>query len=251
MIRKLIFSAGLLFSSLLLIPLSSTQVVMIQDDLDIKIHECRSLVSLYSNQNADVLKMFDETIVLWKIYQKTDRDFDIHTLLKAVSFAAIKHQGQTRKDLHCTPYIIHPIGVSRILWEEGKIRSANVLVAALLHDTLEDTETTPTELEHLFGPRVYSTVTEVTNDPLLTSLENKQRQVDHGPFLSMDAKLVKLADRIYNIRDMKNSDWNEEKIQNYKSWGSKLLKALNGTNKRLERTLQIEIKSKESEKISI
>jgi (p)ppGpp synthase/HD superfamily hydrolase len=177
-----------------------------------------------------------------RYYNKHTGAFDIDTLLQATVFAAIKHEGQVRKDAESTPYIIHPIGVAYILWTEGNIRNVNVLTAALLHDTLEDTETTAEEIESLFGSRVRSTVEEVTNDPALSSEENKQRQVDHAPNMSMDAQLVKLADRLYNIRDLKNAaGWDEEKILNYVGWGEKLLEALKGTNKSLEKALEKEI----------
>jgi (p)ppGpp synthase/HD superfamily hydrolase len=171
----------------------------------------RNLLESHCNHNSAVLHQFDKMADKWlRYYNKHTGAFDIDTLLQATVFAAIKHEGQVRKDAESTPYIIHPIGVAYILWTEGNIRNVNVLTAALLHDTLEDTETTAEEIESLFGSRVRSTVEEVTNDPALSSEENKQRQVDHAPNMSMDAQLVKLADRLYNIRDLKNAaGWDE------------------------------------------
>ena len=87
---------------------------------------------------------------------------DIALILKAASFAASKHKNGKRKDAEETPYINHPLEVARILIEEGGVSEATVLAAAILHDTVEDTRTTPEEIESLFGPVVRDLVMEVT-----------------------------------------------------------------------------------------
>jgi guanosine-3',5'-bis(diphosphate) 3'-pyrophosphohydrolase len=163
--------------------------------------------------------------------------------LKAIIFAAEKHQGQSRKDAEATPYIIHPIGVALILWEEGKVTSVNVLAAAILHDTLEDTETSADELDAHFNRRIRETVEEVTNDPHLDAEQNKHRQIDHAQMMTLNAQLVKLADRLYNIRDLRNPPpaWSKEKILGYLTWGEKLRQALRGTNSAIEKALQREV----------
>lgn len=205
----------------------------------------RSEVLECSSGNAAVMKMYDEMVDQWfTCYRETSIGAaDLQALLAATSFAAKKHQGQVRKDTAATPYIIHPMGVARSLWEEGGVRSANVLVAALLHDTLEDTKTTAEEIESLFGPRVRATVEELTNDPNLTTEQNKERQVSHAHEMSLNAQLVKLSDRLYNIRDLRNPppSWSEEKVQNYLWWGSNLLSALKGVNPAMETALLNEI----------
>ena len=112
-----------------------------------------------------------------------------------------------------------------------------------MHDTLEDTDANCEEIERLFGSRVRETVEELTNDPSLSTLENKQRQVDHAPFLSLNGQLVKLADRLYNVRDLRNPppSWDAAYVLQYVEWGQKLLNALRGTNEQLEKALQAEI----------
>jgi guanosine-3',5'-bis(diphosphate) 3'-pyrophosphohydrolase len=216
-------------------------------DIDRQIYDCRKALSEYASGNEDVLLMFDETVREWHHHLLNDNsDFEIQRLLNGVAFAARKHVGQTRKDAAATPYIIHPMGVARILWEKAGVRSVNVLTAALLHDTLEDTETTGEELEALFGKVVRRTVEEVSNDSSLSTDENKQRQVDHAPHMSLNAQLVKLADRYYNICDLRNPppSWSQEKVMGYLGWGEKLLKALRGTNPALEEILEQEIKER-------
>lgn len=74
--------------------------------------------------------------------------------------------------------------------------------AALLHDTVEDTDTTLAELEAKFGPIVARIVQEVTDDKSLSKQERKQLQVEHAPHCSHQAKLVKLSDKLYNLRDL-------------------------------------------------
>ena len=85
-------------------------------------------------------------------------------ILRAIDFAARKHRDQRRKDQEASPYINHPISVSLMLAEIGGIADAEVLAAAILHDTLEDTDTTPEELVQAFGMRVRKLVEEVTDD---------------------------------------------------------------------------------------
>lgn len=212
--------------------------------LEDRLAESRQIVAKMSHSSSDVLAQFDATLppMVEELALKDDTQ-GIQIVLTAVEFAARKHKGQVRKDAAATPYIIHPIGVARLLWEIGQVRSVNVLAAAFLHDTLEDTETTKEELEKLFGPRICLTVEEVSNDPSLTTHENKQRQVDEAPTLSLNAQLVKLADRLYNVRDLRTPppSWTPEQVARYKNWGALLLHALRGTNANLEEALQQEL----------
>ncbi|KAM9422441.1 guanosine-3',5'-bis(diphosphate) 3'-pyrophosphohydrolase MESH1-like isoform 2-T2 [Salvelinus alpinus] len=123
-------------------------------------------------------------------------------LLETVNFAAEKHRNQRRKDAEQTPYINHPIGVARILSHEGGITDIEVLQAALLHDTVEDTDTSIGELQAIFGQTVARIVQEVTDNKALPKQERKRQQVEHAPHSSHQAKLVKLADKLYNLRDL-------------------------------------------------
>ena len=128
----------------------------------------------------------------------------------ALQFAARKHRDQRRKDPEASPYINHPIALANILWVGGGIDDPNVICAALLHDTVEDTETTEAELVERFGRKIASIVMEVTDDKSLEKAERKRLQVEHAPTLSREAKLVKLADKISNVRDVASappSDW--------------------------------------------
>lgn len=157
-------------------------------------------------------------------------------LSQALCFAAEKHKFQMRKDLR-TPYINHPLQVLAVLIEEGQVESEDILLAAVLHDTLEDTETTPEELTHIFGESVCRLVQEVSDDKSLPKAERKALQISHAPNLSPEAKQIKLADKICNLRDLLSQspqDWPLERKQAYFKWAEAVAVGLRGVNPKLE-----------------
>lgn len=158
-------------------------------------------------------------------------------LLKAASFAANKHRNQRRKDVDASPYINHPLALAHTLASEGGISNYTILAAALLHDTVEDTDTTFEELEMEFGSDVASIVAEVTDDKSLDKAERKRLQIVKSPSKSHGAKLVKLADKISNLRDIAESppaDWSLDRRREYFDWAAKVVSGLRGTNAALE-----------------
>ena len=172
---------------------------------------------------------------------------DSQLLLKALDFAAIKHKNQRRKNPEKTPYINHPIGVANILSNEADITDIEVLVSAVLHDTVEDTETTFEELEENFGTVIRKIVEECSDDKSLSKAERKQKQIEHTPMCSPKAKLVKLADKIYNLRDLNDvtpEGWSKERVEEYFIWSSKVFQGLKGTNKTLEQIYTDLLKSR-------
>jgi guanosine-3',5'-bis(diphosphate) 3'-pyrophosphohydrolase len=162
---------------------------------------------------------------------------DVGLLLKAATFAADKHRQQRRKDAEASPYINHPISLADVLANEGGVSDVEVLCAALLHDTIEDTETTAQELELTFGTAIARIVLEVTDDKTLPKEQRKRQQIDHAPHVSPQAKLVKLADKISNLRDILGSppaDWTRERKLAYFEWAGQVVHGLRGTNSNLE-----------------
>ncbi len=157
--------------------------------------------------------------------------------VKALAFAAGKHRNQRRKDAEASPYINHPIALADILVNEGGVTDGVVLCAAVLHDTIEDTKTTAEELKDQFGPRVTSIVLEVTDDKSLDKDVRKQKQIEHAPHISREAKLVKLADKISNLRDILASPpagWPPERKQKYFEWAANVVAGLRGAHPGLE-----------------
>ncbi len=161
----------------------------------------------------------------------------VNKLIEAASYAARQHTGQNRKGEKAEPYINHPLEVANILTNIGKVDDLEVLIAAILHDTVEDTDTIPEDLEVMFGERVTGFVLEVTDDKSLPKAERKQLQVEHAPHLSPEAKHIKLADKISNITDITNSppaDWSNERRLEYIEWGERVVAGLRGINEGLE-----------------
>ncbi|CAF3739920.1 unnamed protein product [Rotaria sordida] len=161
--------------------------------------------------------------------------------MHALQFAAYKHRFQKRKDLDGTPYINHPIGVAHILSNEAGIKDFDLLAAALLHDTIEDTETTLGELVQEFGPRIAGIVAELTDDKNLPKAERKRLQIVNAGQLTSDAIVVRLADKIYNLRDLNRSTpvgWSEERVEEYFQWSSKVARQLFGHNVQLDTILK-------------
>lgn len=157
--------------------------------------------------------------------------------IKAVAFASEKHRNQRRKDADASPYINHPIALANVLANEGGVVDASILCAAILHDTIEDTKTTADELRQLFGEKVASIVLEVTDDKSLAKEVRKEEQVRHAPHISNEAKLVKLADKICNLRDILVSppaDWSAERKQAYFDWAARVVAGLRGVHSGLE-----------------
>jgi guanosine-3',5'-bis(diphosphate) 3'-pyrophosphohydrolase len=161
----------------------------------------------------------------------------MNTLISAIAFAADKHRNQRRKDHEASPYINHPIALANVLANEAGVEDERVLIAAVLHDTIEDTETTEQELLRLFGKDVADLVMEVTDDKTLPKAERKRLQVEHAVHISRRAKLVKLADKICNLRDIAASppaDWSLERKQEYFDWAKAVVDGLRGVHPGLE-----------------
>lgn len=163
---------------------------------------------------------------------------NIKTLTRAISFAAKKHKTQKRKGADGEPYINHPLEVLNLLANIGNVEDYDIFIAAVLHDTIEDTETTKEEITELFGENVCQMVLELTDDKSLPKAERKQLQIEHAPRISVGAKQIKLCDKISNIRDITENpphDWSRERRIEYVGWGEKVVAGLRGVNKNLEK----------------
>ena len=168
---------------------------------------------------------------------ETEKAHLLSLLFKALAFSAEKHTKQRRKDIDKTPYINHPISLANILSQRWVI-DENVLCAAILHDTIEDTETTVDELQEHFGEKITSIVLEVTDDKNLEKSVRKQKQVEHAASISHEAKLVKLADKIANITDIINTppaDWSTDRKKEYFEWAKAVVDNLRGAHQGLEK----------------
>lgn len=162
---------------------------------------------------------------------------DLKLVLKALAFAADKHRDQRRKDVDASPYINHPISLANILCNEGHVTDTETICSALLHDTVEDTETTADELEQVFGKSIRNIVMDVTDDKTLPKAARKQAQIDLAAHISEKAKFVKLADKISNLRDVRYNaptNWSLQIKQEYFDWAQKVVNNIRGIHPGLE-----------------
>ena len=166
------------------------------------------------------------------------QETELKLLIKALTFAANKHRNQRRKTVDAFPYINHPISLVNILCNEVHITDINVICSALLHDTVEDTETTEEELTEHFGQEISSIVMEVTDDQSITVRQKrKQLQIDHANHISEPAKILKLADKISNLRDLAVDpppNWSLERRREYFDWSKLVIDQLRGAHAELE-----------------
>jgi (p)ppGpp synthase/HD superfamily hydrolase len=163
---------------------------------------------------------------------------DVAVLLRALEFAASKHRDQRRKDKPGSPYINHLISVVSVLANVGKVTDRTTLVAGALHDTLEDTATTGEELEREFGREVRLIVEELTDDKQLPKAMRKWLQTDRAPARSPRAKLVMLADKISNARDITRHPpaiWSPDRRREYLDWTQQVVAGCRGVSEALER----------------
>jgi GTP diphosphokinase / guanosine-3',5'-bis(diphosphate) 3'-diphosphatase len=169
---------------------------------------------------------------------------DTALLLKALEFAAERHRTQFRKGLDKTPFINHPIQVANLLANEADETDPRLLTSAVLHDVIEDTVCSVTEKEELssriaemFGDEILLLTLEVTDDKTLDKTERKRLQVENASKKSVNAKKLKIADKIMNLRDITENppaDWQTERISEYLDWAENVVAGLRGVNKRLE-----------------
>ncbi len=158
-------------------------------------------------------------------------------LFDALAFAADRHRLQRRKGAAASPYINHPIEVARVLAHEGGVTDMAVLIAAVLHDTIEDTATTGEEIAARFGADVAGLVLEVTDDKALPASERKHQQEIRSGALSPRARLVRLADKVCNVRDMVGDPphgWSVHRRRDYLDWTERVIARCRGGNPGLE-----------------
>lgn len=163
---------------------------------------------------------------------------ELSRLLDAALFAAERHKDQRRKDKDASPYINHPLSLAKLLAVDGGVTDVDVLIAALLHDTIEDTQTTEAELRTRFGDKVADTVLEVTDDKSLSKQQRKELQVEQAGHKSDEAALVKVADKTCNLRDMAQAppaDWPLERRREYFDWAKRVVDGLPKVNRNLRR----------------
>ena len=170
---------------------------------------------------------------------------NINRLLQAARFAAEKHTGHFRKGSKREPYINHPIEVANLIANIGLVDDVEILMAALLHDTVEDCGATAEEITAKFGETVATYVLEVSDDKTLPKARRKQLQIEHAPHLSRGARTIKIADKISNVRDVIASpaeDWDNARRREYINWAVSVAAGLRGANDHLDKLFDEAVK---------
>jgi guanosine-3',5'-bis(diphosphate) 3'-pyrophosphohydrolase len=159
-------------------------------------------------------------------------------LLSATAYSSVMHSKQRRLDEDVSPYINHPLAVADLLATAGGVTDLVTLQAAILHDTIEDTCAVWADLVSRFGVETASVVLEVSDDKTLPKARRKELQIEHAPHLSPKAKLVKLADKISNLRDIVHTppkSWTLTRRQAYFDWAKQVVAGLRGVHPGLEK----------------
>ena len=157
---------------------------------------------------------------------------------EAADFAARRHSGQQRKGRGSEPYINHLAEVANLLSIAADGIDAELVAAGWLHDAIEDTATTREELAQKFGDRVAALVVEVTDDMTLPKQQRRQKQIVDAPRKSPGAKLIKIADKISNIRARIVPQPNQaerDDLMDYVAWAEKVVAGCRGVNAVLDR----------------
>lgn len=205
--------------------------------------DLRNQIQVLSHSNSKVIDRYDSfanTLLSTFLDGRGVVEADIYQISSGLLFAAQKHQFQTRKDPEATPYIIHPMGVAEQLIEIGHVSDPDIILGALLHDTVEDTQTTFEEINQHFGSRVEMFVRELTDDKSLPKAERKRMQIVNAPHKSAGAAMIKLSDKLYNLNDLiKNppSNWPKERIDQYFQWAEEVVNTLPWVNAALKNSV--------------
>jgi (p)ppGpp synthase/HD superfamily hydrolase len=157
----------------------------------------------------------------------------VQRILSAARFAAEKHAQQKRKGATGEPYFNHLVEVAELISASSPDVDVELIMAAFLHDTVEDTGVTVLELEEHFGKDVASLVAEVTDDKSLPKETRKMLQVQNAPKKSKRAQTLKVADKISNLRAVLASPpvgWTLERKRQYFEWARDVVSGLGAAN---------------------
>jgi len=154
-------------------------------------------------------------------------------LARAYHFAAAAHVHQRRKGAAAEPYMNHLTEVAELVAQATKGKDLEILIAAVLHDTVEDTETSLADLKEVFGERIAGLVAEVTDDKTLPKQTRKELQVEHAARASLGAQIIKLADKTSNLRSLASSPpqgWEEQRMRDYVRWAERVVAPCRSAN---------------------
>lgn len=219
---------------------SNTQVQLVEESRDSLKDSVSKQFKSFVKDSKEMMDQYENFVsILHKAARdnKGLKDSDVERILDAVSYAAECHQFQTRKNAKKTPYIAHPIVVAETIVTVGKVYDADIIIAALLHDTIEDTQATFQDIRSRFGDKVEGYVREVTDDKSLSAAKRKKLQIIHAPDKSKGAAIIKMSDKLYNLNNLLHDapiEWTRERIDQYFQWAQSVVDNLPEANKPLK-----------------
>lgn len=190
----------------------------------IQVEETKAAISTFCKNHPRVIAAYEN--FEGALLDSDLSDEEVDRVLGAALFAAEKHKNQTRKDSASTPYIIHPIGVAHYILAVSGDYTPEILMGALLHDTVEDTNTSFSEINEEFGPEVEGYVREVTDDKTLSRDEQKALQVRNAHDKTPGAAKIKMADKLYNLADIHLNPppaWSSKRCDDYFRWAEQVI----------------------------
>lgn len=238
-VGALLASGGVAFSSVQAEPVKQEEVV---HNFPKAIASSKKAVKKWTHADADVIQQMNLFLqsVQKGVKEGVLSEVGAEEILKAVRYTAKKHQTQTRANAKKTPYLIHLLAVADQVMRIGQCYEESVIIAALLHDSIENTDITYEEIEKVFGLKVASYVKELTEDPKLPLKERKKLQIVHAFHQSKEVALVKMSDKLHNLNTLMTDPpegWTEKRIDDYFLWAQAVVDNLPASNNPLKEEL--------------
>ncbi len=208
-----------------------------------KEQEVKIAIEKWTKSNQAVLDQFDLFSRSLKIgiSNREISEKDAEIVLGAVVFAAKKHKDQVKSDGQKTPYIIHPIEVADFVMRVGHVYSQEVLIAALLHDVMDETGATYEEISHLYGSQVVSYVQEMTSKKEVSLKAQKKEQIMSAFNQTPSVAIIKLSDKLSNLVTLSKtppSSWSRDRIDLYFQWAQSVIENLPEANLLLKKEVK-------------
>ena len=167
---------------------------------------------------------------------------DVIRLTEAYNFSARFHIDQRRKGIKAEPYINHLTEVAHLVAWATDGNDPNLVCAAVLHDTIEDTTAKYSDVLAAFGKEIADLVREVTDDKSIDKSDRKRLQVEHAGQISQRARIIKIADKTSNLRSIQHSppDWPFDRKRRYFAWAKAVVNAARGCNDQVENAFDVE-----------
>lgn len=212
----------------------TVQVIEVSD-FSSSLVKTKQAVEVFARNDAEIMKQYDLFVSSLQvgISKGSLSEKEASKVLDAVAFAAEKHQEQVRKTAKKTPYFIHPLGVTYYVMKIGQVYDSEVLIAALLHDTLEDNLSTAEEITERYGKSVADYVSELTDNKALPLKERKKQQIIHAFHQSKGAAVIKFADKLHNLGTLMKDPpegWNQDRMDQYFQWAQAVIDNLPQVN---------------------